>query len=92
MKEFKGTKAKWKLDRVRCRVVAIDGRRSIANTSVYDDRTEATDLENEANAKLIAAAPELLEALQDLVEWVKMGDHEKEFLEAAEAAISKALD
>ena len=44
----------------------------------------------EANARLIAAAPELLEALKDIVEWTELGDYEESFLAKARAAISKA--
>ena len=49
---------------------------------------EAEDAEGRANARLIAAAPELLEALQDM-----MSDHQQlnvATLEFARAAIAKA--
>jgi hypothetical protein len=35
----------------------------------YDEMIEALDEEDEANAKLIAAAPELLEALKECRKW-----------------------
>jgi biotin synthase-related radical SAM superfamily protein len=43
-----------------------------------------------ANAALIAAAPELYNALDMLVEWVKMGDYDAEFLEQSLSALAKA--
>lgn len=43
-----------------------------------------------ANAALIAAAPELYDALDMLVEWVKMGDYDAEFLEQSLSALAKA--
>jgi len=47
---------------------------------------------SEANARLIAAAPDLLEALLALSEWVdcQISDNECRPLENAKAAISKA--
>lgn len=49
----------------------------------------------EANARLIAAAPELLEALKDLIGWVPGGVHfhtdaPQKAVERASAAIAKA--
>lgn len=46
----------------------------------------------EANARLIAAAPELLEALAELADYVdeRTGDNECRTLENARAAIAKA--
>lgn len=51
--------------------------------------------EIEANARLIAAAPELLEALKDLIGWVPGGVHfhtdaPQKAVERASAAIAKA--
>jgi hypothetical protein len=45
------------------------------------------DDENEANARLIAAAPDLLEALQHVIYW----DNGKPEWEMARAAIAKAI-
>ena len=44
----------------------------------------------EADANLIAAAPELLEALKSIVQWVEQGDYEESFLSDARAAIARA--
>jgi hypothetical protein len=42
------------------------------------------------DARLIAAAPELLEALKEFVEWIEQGDYDISFLAKAQAAIAKA--
>ena len=39
---------------------------------------------------LILSAPDLLEALEDIVQWIERGDFEESFLAAARAAIAKA--
>jgi hypothetical protein len=44
----------------------------------------------EHNANLIAAAPELFEALEEIVHWVKQGDYEVEFLEKSIKALNRA--
>jgi hypothetical protein len=46
--------------------------------------------EDKANARLIAAAPELLEALENLMETCEYGDHNADEYNAAVAAIAKA--
>jgi len=52
MKEFKGTKGKWK------------ARNLFDNWIISDEKDLVLNIvDNEANAKLIASAPELLEAL-----------------------------
>lgn len=43
-----------------------------------------------ANAQLIASAPELLEALEEVVQWLELGDHEGKMHSKARAAIAKA--
>lgn len=47
-------------------------------------------LERAANARLIAAAPELLKELTYFVDWIEQGDYEESFLNSARAAIAKA--
>ncbi len=48
------------------------------------------DMEAQANARLIAAAPELLEALCMMMNWHDNDRHYMEAVDAARAAIAKA--
>lgn len=106
MNEFKGTPGPWKLLReevdksyIRIRGTKPGERFAVANvlTPVYDDAGERELKETRANAQLIAAAPELLEALQRFYNWYDAlygddlnytGEHP---IAAAKAAIAKAL-
>jgi hypothetical protein len=55
------------------------------------DATAADEKEMEANARLIAAAPELLEALESMVEMVEMNGFGKAYaMDISRAAIAKA--
>ena len=89
------TAGPWELRSVTCKsgrnklALRASGRH-ICDISIYDDEDEAT-------ARLIAAAPELLEALQGLVRFtdavrvqVGMGKTQLERLAKARAAIAKA--
>ena len=61
--KFKGTKGKWAINSANKKEVnSFDGI-SIADCSIS---LMINNAEKEANAKIIAAAPELLKALQDL--------------------------
>ena len=99
MKEFKGTKGEWKV-----KVGNWDYSVNIYSAKIHichaygrlnnDDEHVSSVEEMEANAKLIAAAPELLEALQIAVKNMRLAD-EIEFegeISIGEQAISKALD
>ena len=75
MNEFKGTPGPWQVlpeevDKpyIRIRGTIIGHRYKVANvlTPVYENVHAREADETRANAKLIVAAPELLEALRDL--------------------------
>jgi hypothetical protein len=92
--EFQGTKGKWncELQKSLCFAIKSDEGKTIAE--VYDAEL-SKEGELEADAKLIAAAPELLEALQEILP--HLGHYadlhmsvQKKFLKA-EKAINKAL-
>lgn len=98
MKEFKGTPGPWEIkpeevDRpyIRIRGTRLGGRFKVANvlSPDYDGVHRREADETRANAQLIAAAPELLEALQMIMN----GDFymPKESADAARSAIHKAL-
>ena len=93
MKEFKGTPGPW---------VAHDDEESMATSVIMDDFGDIlcvvgaymTSMEEDlANSNLIAAAPELLEALQftihDIGYW--LSTQKPELKEKIESAINKAL-
>ena len=58
--------------------------------NVHFDSGVSGTLEMHANANLIAAAPDLLEALSEVVEWLEHGDHAGPMHSKARAAIAKA--
>lgn len=107
MKEFKGTPGPWEIKAeevdkhyIRIRGTRLGGRFKVANvlTPFYEGVHEREAEETRANAKLIAAAPELLEALHKLrvyaedVCGVCPDDcHEEHPLILASSAIDKAL-
>jgi hypothetical protein len=72
MNDWKFTPGPWVIAH-EINVVALNGRRVIAGTGSYQDnqRTELVLVENKANACLIAAAPELLAALEAARDWIE---------------------
>jgi len=96
MNEFKGTPGPWRVEKRYFVESNTDPKDILGIGTVADCRPYATDRhpEAEANARLVAAAPDLLAALAGLVErlerengWVQTEDG----LSAARAAIHKAL-
>ena len=95
--EFKGTKGNWHLQskipkkgKYEAEELMIDFSENEANcVSVYCAKW-SSDAENLANAKLIAAAPDLLCALQDLVRFCEE-NHVGAELQLSKEAIEKAL-
>lgn len=107
MKKFKGTPGPWKCLReevnknyIRISSTKVGERFAVANvlTPLYDDVHESEAKETRANARLVSAAPELLSALQHLVEVYDSEDgkqwttaSKKAAIAEARAAIDKAL-
>ena len=101
MKEFKGTKGEWKLRRrgnTSYDTVIFCGKCRVAEAKHYNDGTKDAFKndpkfeEGFANAKLIAAAPDLLEALQEILEAVDNSVWNHPSLEKGTKAIEKALN
>ena len=77
---------------IRIRGTKIGKRHKIANvlTPIYDGVHEREAEQTRANAQLIAAAPELLEALKDVMERLVDRNETDEAAVSARAAIAKA--
>ncbi|WP_211837982.1 hypothetical protein [Proteus terrae] len=99
--EFKHTPAPWVVEdnRTYFEIRAVDNYSHLADICgsqiTYDDGIHSKDGVAYANACLIAAAPELLEALVELTESAKqyidgLGDL-SDAIDTAKAAIAKAL-
>ena len=71
-------------DRKRMMIVAKDG------TQIAQVRLDVGPMEAEANAHLIAAAPELLKALEHAADFMGEMCHPDDLLSMARAAIAKA--
>ena len=92
MKEFKGTKGEWKIsgERYSNRAMIHLGDNRCAVDLWRLETSDITIIQLEANAKLIAAAPDLLEALQSAIPHLEQYAT-KVALPKALAAIIKAL-
>lgn len=93
MQEFKGTPGPWSLNVEACdQTVALDIMGSgvcVSSAIPWPSDTECDVDKAIANANLIAAAPELLEALQIICFYEDIPQGQRDI---AEAAIAKALD
>lgn len=85
------TPGPWSLEAVEDRSIKhlcpIDSERMSLLTVVHQDETPFAAVYNDADARLIAAAPELLEALQDLCSFDLLTQDK---WDKARAAIAKA--
>lgn len=74
---------------------AVDAKEHGALASVVwlmedDDIDGVSSPRCEANAHLIAAAPDLLDALEEVVQWLELGDHEGKMYDKCKSAIARA--
>jgi hypothetical protein len=92
MKNMKHTRGNWEVKGLKVQILPNDPMNTITICQVFGSPTER---ENMANAKLIAAAPDLLEALNMMTSLVriKYGNLDKDVykeIQKAEAALTKA--
>ena len=73
MKEFKGTKGKWRLDSYGNELVIV---RESDKQHILTMRIGSFPKEKKANAQLIATAPELLEALRKAICYVPIDEED----------------
>lgn len=83
--EFKGTPGPWKFFEVEDGIGVVGPCADVAHCMGFDSNRSLS--EERANAKLIAAAPDLLAALQGVL---RVADRATDEFDAARAAILKA--
>jgi len=91
--ETKHTKGEWKYDGKYC-VIFYEGNTDTQNKDCELWRHQyATQAEIVANAKLISAAPDLLEACKELIEYMEYhGYTQARAIDTAKLAIKKATE
>lgn len=101
--EFKGTPAPWLTDRNNCHsghIATVHGCENNDWVEIWSTDWPESESVQEANAHLIAAAPELLESLRELVSAMERYEidvdesapvEHKKMMKKAKAAITKAL-
>ncbi|WP_272579009.1 MULTISPECIES: hypothetical protein [unclassified Providencia] len=98
--EFKGTPAPWLTDRNNVhtgRIATLHGCENNSWVEIWSTNWPESESVQEANAYLIAAAPELLEALQRLLKYhddfygIEPDEDHDHPLSVAKAAIAKAI-
>jgi len=92
MKKFKGTPAPWNVEKLE--KLTASGSYFLESSQGCVGTVWASS-EQESNAHLIAAAPELLEALQEAVYWFDsniLDGVQQQTLDKAKQAINKALN
>ena len=92
--ETKHTQVKWAVDPIHKNNVRLESGIGIGGETICVCNSSNISTDNEANAKLIAAAPELLEALifcRNIIGELGMFDiNEKIAFDKAQSAIDKA--
>lgn len=94
--EFKGTPAPWLTDRNNThtgQIATVHGCKNNSWVEIWSTNWPESESAQEANANLIAAAPELLEALIKLTNYVSDDSplRNTDEFDLAKAAIAKAL-
>ena len=77
------TPGPWKCDLVSLKIWANDGNTEISRTS-----SDVSISEEEANARVISSAPDMLDALQAIVD--AFGDQDSLLIDQCKAALAKA--
>lgn len=98
MSDAKHTPGPWDVERHGVVTAMVSGHRrqvalSTGDAAMHAPSEQTMEAIQEANARLIAAAPELAEALEELLDWANAPLHEQgreNALKKARAALKKA--
>ena len=94
--EFKGTKGSWSIEEKGASILDNTGKSLVCWYGVATSTFWKDEEELKANSKLLASAPDLLEALQHGLRLANILENKesiavRQFIKAAEQAIEKAL-